>query len=427
MSEDLLKRRYRLVGKGAPLFYEKPLHVVRGEGVLLFDADGNEYLDAYNNVPVVGHCNPRVVQALTQQAGLLNVHTRYLHENLLDYTERLTATFSAPLDMAILTCTGSEANDVALRMVRTLTGKRGIICSNSTYHGNTTAVDALSTMFRGGKSESPDVRAVPFPETYRPLHSLTGEALADAYVNEVEAAIQALEESGSGFAGMLVCPIFANEGLPDVPAGVMQRIARIVREAGGMLIFDEVQAGFGRTGHMWGHQMIGVEPDIVTMGKPMGNGHPIAGLVSSADVINAFRSRVMYFNTFGGNPVSCAVGLAVLDVIEQDRLLDNVRNVGAYVAQGLRELKQRHEAIGDIRARGLFFGVEMVSDRERKTPSAEMANIVLNRMRENGVLISRAGPFDNVLKMRPPLPFTKAHADRLLGALDQCLEALAHV
>ncbi|MCO5397615.1 aspartate aminotransferase family protein [Ralstonia soli] len=427
MSEDLLNRRYRLVGKGAPLFYEKPLHVVRGEGVLLFDADGNEYLDAYNNVPVVGHCNPRVVEALTRQAGLLNVHTRYLHENLLDYTERLTATFSAPLDMAILTCTGSEANDVALRMVRELTGKRGIICSNSTYHGNTTAVDELSTMFRGGKSESPNVRAIPFPETYRPLNGLTGEALADAYVNEVQAAIRAFEESGTGFAGMLVCPIFANEGLPDVPAGVMPRIARIVREAGGMLIFDEVQAGFGRTGYMWGHQMIGVEPDIVTMGKPMGNGHPIAGLVSSADIINAFRSRVMYFNTFGGNPVSCAVGLAVLDVIQEERLLDNVRNVGAYVAQGLRELKQRHEAIGDIRARGLFFGVEMVSDRARKTPSAEMANMVLNRMRENGVLISRAGPFDNVLKMRPPLPFTKAHADRLLSTLDQCLEAVAHV
>lgn len=427
MNTELLERRYRLIGKSAPLFYEQPLHIVRGEGVSLFDNEGVEYLDAYNNVPVVGHCHPKVVQALARQAGTLNVHTRYLHERVVDYAERLTATFDPALDMAIFTCTGSEANDVALRMTRLLTGKQGIICSNSTYHGNTAAVDELSTLFRGGKSETPRVRSVPFPETYRPLGGLSGEALADAYLAEVELAIKGFEQEGIGFAGMLICPIFANEGLPDLPPGYMEKLAQLVRRAGGFLIFDEVQAGFGRTGSMWGHQTMGVVPDIVTLGKPMGNGHPIGGVISRAEIINAFRDRVMYFNTFGGNPVSCAAGLAVLDVIEEERLLENVRAVGAYVKEGLHKLRDRHPIIGDVRARGLFFGVELVSDREAKTPADAAAKALINKMKERRVLISRLGPFDNVLKIRPPLPFSPAHADHLLHTLDTCLTEVAHV
>ena len=316
IEAELIERRYRLLGKGAPLFYDTPLHIVRGKGVHLYDASGKAYLDAYNNVPVVGHCHPRVVDAIARQAATLNIHTRYVDETVVEYAEQLAATFDRSLDMAIFTCTGSEANDVALRIARILSGKMGIICSNSTYHGNSTAVDELSTMFRGGRTTSPNVRAVPFPDNYRPLRNLSGAALEDAYVDEVRNTIEALERDGAGFAGMLVCPIFANEGLPANPAGYLKRVADLVRNAGGVLIFDEVQSGFGRTGVMWGQDTIGVVPDIVTMGKPMGNGHPIGGVVARAELITAFRNRVMYFNTFGGNPVSSAAGLAVLSVIE---------------------------------------------------------------------------------------------------------------
>ena len=421
MNPSLLARRQRILGKAAPLFYDKPLHIVRGEGVLLFDAEGREYLDAYNNVPVVGHCHPRVVEALTRQAQELNVHTRYLHENVVAYAERLTATFDPSLDMAVFTCTGSEANELALRMARLLSGREGIICSDNTYHGNTAAVDELSTTFNAGRPGSARVRAVPFPQQYRPLRGLAGAALADAYVAEVEAAIRDFDAQGIGLAGMLVCPIFANEGVPDVPTGYLERVARLVRKAGGYLIFDEVQAGFGRTGSMWGHQAIGVVPDIVTMGKPMGNGHPIGGVVARAEIVDAFRERVMYFNTFGGNPVSCAAGMAVLQALDDDRLLENVRDVGPCVAKALRELMAVHPLIGDVRARGMFWSVELVSDRGTRAPAAAAAKAVVNAMRERGVLISRLGPFDNVLKMRPPLPFSRAHADRLLGTLDACL------
>jgi 4-aminobutyrate aminotransferase-like enzyme len=262
----LLQRRLRVIGKDAPLFYDEPLHIVRGEGVWLFNAEGQRFLDAYNNVPVVGHCHPRVSAAIARQAGVLNVHTRYLHENVVRYAERLTATFEGQ-EMAVFTCTGSEANDLALRMARLLTGHEGIICSNNTYHGNTAAVDELSTTFTAGRPGSERVRAVPFPETYRPLRGLEGAALEDAYVDEVRASIADLQRRGLGVAGMLVCPIFANEGLPEVPAEFLARAAQLVRQAGGFVIFDEVQAGFGRTGDLWGHHLSGVVPDIVTLGK----------------------------------------------------------------------------------------------------------------------------------------------------------------
>lgn len=423
MEASLLERRYKLLGKAAPLFYDEPLHIVRGEGVWMFDADGKKYLDAYNNVPVVGHCHPKVVDALSRQAAQLNVHTRYLHENVVEYGERLTASFDASLDMVVFTCTGSEANDLALRIARKRSGGMGIICSNSTYHGNSAAVDELSTMFRGGRTGSPNVRSVPFPETYRPLPGVSGADLCDAYVAEVAAAIASFKESGIGFAGMLICPIFANEGLPVIPDGYLRKIAELVRAAGGLLIFDEVQSGFGRTGNMWGQQISGVVPDIVTLGKPMGNGHPIGGVVSRAEIINEFRDAVVYFNTFGGNPVSCAVGLAVLETIEKEGLVENARQVGQYVIDGLRDLQGRHALIGDVRGSGLFFGVELVTDRDAKTPAAAEARQLVNRMKKQGVLISRLGPFENVLKIRPPLPFSRENADLLLSQLDDCLAA----
>lgn len=416
-TPSLLARRQRVLGPAAPLFYDRPLHIVHGTGVWLYDADGRQYLDAYNNVPVVGHAHPRVVDAIALQTVRLNVHTRYLHENIVRYAERLTATFDG-LDMAVFTCTGSEANDLALRMARTLTGREGILCTNNTYHGNSAAVDELSTTFTGGRTGSARVRAVPYPDTYRPLHGLQGAALTQAYVQAVRVEIEQLERSGHGLAGLLMCPIFANEGLPDVAAGYLEQVVELVHAAGGLVIFDEVQAGFGRTGRMWGHLGTAAVPDIVTLGKPMGNGYPIAGVVSRSDIINPFRERVMHFNTFAGNPVACAAATAVLDVIEEDGLLGHVQRIGPQLADGLRQLMNEHEGIGDVRARGLFFAVELVSDRTAKTPDAARAKAVVNHLREHGgVLISRAGAQDNVLKIRPPLPFAEPHLVRLLDAL----------
>jgi len=424
-TRQLLARRAKLLGAKAPLFYDQPLHIVRGEGVWLVDVDGRRYLDAYNNVPLVGHCHPEVVEALARQAGTLNIHTRYLHETILDYGERLVAKFDDSLSMILFVCTGSEANDQALRIARCHTGKQGIVCTNLTYHGNTTAVDAVSPLFYGANAPPhPEVRTIPFPDSYRAPHGLAGEALTTHYIAALENAIASLEESGVGFAGLLLCTIFANEGLPDVPPGFMQRALDVVHKAGGLLIGDEVQAGFGRTGHMWGHEAMGVVPDIVTLGKPMGNGHPLAAVVARADLVEEFRERVFYFNTFGGNPVSCAVGAKVLDILERDKLMDNAREVGAHLRQGLHALAARHDIIGDIRGQGLWVGVELVTDRNTRQPAAEQAHRAINLMKDRGVLMGRIGEFDNVLKMRPPLPIAREHADLLLAALDEVLAAL---
>jgi 4-aminobutyrate aminotransferase-like enzyme len=423
-NAKLLERRARLLGAAAPLFYEEPVHIVRGEGPWLFDADGRRYLDVYNNVPCVGHCHAHVVEAISRQAATLNVHTRYLHETILDYGERLTATLDASLSTVIFVCTGSEANDVALRMARLCTGGAGIICTDNTYHGNTAAVDELSTLFYEGKSTSPNVRAIPFPDSYRPLDGLSGEALAGAYAQKVQAAIDAFQADGIGFAGMLICPIFANEGLPDVPPGFLRKAVQHVRDAGGLFIADEVQAGFGRTGYMWGHEISGVVPDILTLGKPMGNGHPVAAIVARPELLNDFRERVMYFNTFGGNPVSCAAANAVLDVIERENLVHSARVVGDYVRAGLRKLEKKHDVIGDIRGRGLWVGVELVLDRQSKEPATDAAKQAMNLMKERGVLMGRIGQYDNVLKMRPPLCFSRDNADLLLSSLGDVLASL---
>jgi len=425
-NTSLLERRYRLLGAGAPLFYEEPVHIIRAAGVYLYDADGRRYLDVYNNVPHVGHCHPHVVEALARQAETLNIHSRYLHETILDYAERLTATFDASLTMANFTCTGTESNEVALRMARQHTNSMGLVCSNFTYHGNSTAVWELATAFyAGGVSPGPNIRTVPFPDSYRPAFDLQGEALWEAYADEVKAAIASLQQAGIGFAALIFCPIFSGEGVPHVAPHYMQRVVEHVHEAGGLFISDEVQAGFGRTGRqMWGHQFYDVIPDIVTMGKPMGNGHPLGGVIARADLMNEFRDTAMYFNTFGGNPVSCAAGMAVLDVLEQEKLLHNAVLVGDYVQQGLRKLQDKHALIGDVRGQGLFFGVDLVTDRKTRQPATQQAQRVINAMRHKGVLISKIGPHDNVLKMRPPMPFSKDNAEQLLATLDEVLASI---
>jgi 4-aminobutyrate aminotransferase-like enzyme len=425
MNKELLERRFKVIGKNAPLFYEEPLELVRGEGVWLYDGEGKRYLDVYNNVPSCGHSHPKIVEALSSQAATLNIHTRYLHENVVNYLERLTGLFDDSLSMAMLTCTGSEANELALRMARQATGSQGIIVTDAAYHGNTEAVGELGTAFMPEANLSQRVIGVPPPDSYRGLPGVSEENLASAYAERVQQAIDTFAERGLGTAGILICPDFANEGLLNVPAGYVEQAIASVRAAGGLYIADEVQGGFGRTGNQWwSHQAYDCVPDIVTLGKPMGNGHPLAGVIARADLVNDFSEWAMYFNTFGGNPVSCAVGIAVLDVLEEENLLANAVSTGAYVAQGLRALQEKYEIIGDVRQKGMFFAAELVTDRETKAPAEEESNTLINAMCKRGVLISRIGTHGNILKMRPPMPFQPEHADLLIATLDECLKEL---
>ncbi|MFA7297780.1 MAG: aspartate aminotransferase family protein [Dehalococcoidia bacterium] len=420
-ADDMLARRERLLGVGAALFYHEPVHLVRGEGAWVWDADGRRYLDAYNNVPCVGHANPHVIEAMHRQAAMLNVHSRYLHDGVLDYAERLTGLHASGLTTTVLTCTGTEANEVALTMARIATGGLGIIVTNSAYHGNSIEVRKLSRV-RTRAHADPDVRAIPVPQRYRPLvDGLDDAAAGDSYLAALREQIDSFAADGVQFAGVLFCPILANEGLPDIPGNFMARAAELVHDAGGLFICDEVQAGFGRTGRWWGYQEMGFAPDIATMGKPMGNGLPLAGVVASADLVNTFRRETRYFNTFASSPLQAATGMAVIDVIEQESLLESVTATGAYLRDELRSLAAGCEAIGDVRGYGLFVGVDWVTDRESKTPDVSGAETFVNAMRGRGVLMGKAGEHGNVLKIRPPLVFGRAHADVFLEAFRQTL------
>ncbi|MDB5630168.1 MAG: aminotransferase class III-fold pyridoxal phosphate-dependent enzyme [Tardiphaga sp.] len=417
----LIERRARLLGPAYRLFYANPVHLVRGEGVWLYDADGEAYLDVYNNVASVGHCHPHVVAALSRQAATLNTHTRYLTDGILDYAERLLATLPDDLAQVMFTCTGSEANDLAYRAARAFTGGTGMIVTQLAYHGVTIAISELSPSLGDGIAIPAHVRTVPAPDAYRAGNADVGESFAA----RVRAAIADMTAHGIKPAALLVDTIFSSDGVFADPTGFLAPAVAAIREAGGLFIADEVQPGFGRTGSgMWGFARHGVVPDIVTMGKPMGNGHPMAAMVARPDILDAFGRRTRYFNTFGGNPVSCAVGMAVLDVIEQEALIANARDVGAYMSDGLRALAQRHEIIGDVRGAGLFIGVELVRDRATKAPATSETARLVNGLRDKRVLISAAGPFANVLKIRPPLVFSRGHADRFLSAMDEVLGSL---
>ncbi len=419
--QSLLARRNQALGAGAPLFYDTPLHIVRGEGVYLFDADGRRYVDMYNNVPCVGHANPHVVEAMARQQGTLNVHSRYLHEGIVEYAERLTKLHAPPLQSVVFSCSGTEANEVALRMARIATGKNGIVCSNATYHGNSAAVGKL-TATRRGHPEAADVRSFPFPERYRPLgNGLNESELTKAYLEALRAAIGELENTPEGFAALIVCSIFANEGLPDVPRGFMPRAVEMVHAAGGLVIADEVQAGFCRTGRWWGYEITEFEPDIVVTGKPMGNGLPLSATAASKPLVDGFRAATHYFNTFASSPLQAAVGMAVLDVIEREGLRENAATVGAALKAALLERKDDCAAIGDIRGQGLFVGIEMVKDRVTKAPDRERAIDVVNRLKDKGYLTSNAGAFDNVVKIRPPLVFNQRDAKDFVDAFDATL------
>jgi 4-aminobutyrate aminotransferase-like enzyme len=412
----MIERRRNLLGSAYRLFYDQPVHIVRGEGVWLYDADGNKYLDMYNNVPHVGHCHPHVVEAICKQIQTLNTHTRYLHENVIELAERLTAKFPDELDNVMFSCTGSEANELALRIARTATGGTGIVVTDFAYHGNTKAIFEISTE-DVPQDQVPDyVVTVPSPDPYR-------DALgADDYANHVKEAIETLRSRDIRPAAFIIDTIISSAGVITPPAGYLKNAADIMRAAGGLFVADEVQPGFGRTGeNFWGYEVDDFVPDIVTVGKPMGNGHPIAATIVRSDLVDEFATHSNYFNTFGGNPVSCAAGLAVLDVIEQEDLQNNALTVGQYLTNGLIKLADKHSAIGDIRGSGFFKAVELVSDREAQTPAKDLTTNVVNALRSRGILTGSIGPSDNIVKLRPPMVFSQDDADLFLGVFDDVL------
>jgi 4-aminobutyrate aminotransferase-like enzyme len=418
----LIRRRQELLGPAYRLFYEAPLHIVRGEGVWLFDSEGRKYLDVYNNVVPVGHCHPAVVEAIAAQAAVLNTHTRYLHSTIIEYAERLLAIFPNELAHVMFTCTGSEANDLALRLARLYTGVEGVIVTELAYHGVTEAVAEISPSLKPLPSNLRRVKAVPAPDTYRiPPHGL-----AERFATDVREAISQLQNNGSGVAALIFDTIFSSDGVFADPPGFVREAVEAVHAAGGLIIADEVQAGFGRTGAgMWGFARHSFVPDLVTIGKPMGNGQPIAGVIMKPQTVEKFAKTNRYFNTFGGNPVSCAAALATLKVIQDEDLITNARTVGTYLMERLRDLSSRHSCIGDVRGSGLFIGVELVQDRATKEADSKVALAIVNTLRQRGILLSATGPQANVLKIRPPLVFQKEHADFLLSALDTFLSEYA--
>lgn len=419
-KKELVTQRARLFGAASVLFYENPLEIVRGEGAHLYDADDIAYLDVYNNVPSVGHCHPHVVQAVSAQLGKVNTHTRYLSRVVHDYAERLLATFPAGLSNVTFTCTGSESNDLAMRLAMSFTGNRGFIVTETAYHGNTGLVTEVSPTSFKDRSVPPHVRLVPAPDSYR----LPPEQVTARFAEAVAAAAADLKREGYGVAALLVDSIFSSDGVYAEPAGFLAEAVRAVRQQGGLFIADEVQPGFGRTGGMWGFLRHGVVPDIVTLGKPMGNGFPMGGVVTRPEILSSFCARVGYFNTFGGSQAAAAAGMAVLEVIEREGLMDNARAMGERMRDGLWEISHRYPMLGDVRGAGLFNSVELVTDPDSKAPNPELASALINALRDRRVLIGAAGCYGNILKIRPPLCFSGDNVATLLNALEDSLKAL---
>lgn len=420
----LTQRREEVLGGSYRLFYRRPVHLVRGEGQYLWDANGEKYLDMYNNVASIGHAHPAVVEAVHSQMQQLNTHTRYLHERILDYTDDLRTTLPDHLDSAgykaMYMCTGSEANDLALRVAKTHTGGTGLIATTEAYHGNSELSSSVSPALGSGQPIGENVWLLPAPDSYR-----TGvQDIGPWFAAKVREAIADMESKGVKLAGFIADSIFSSDGV--LPGSYLKEAVDAVHDAGGIFIADEVQPGFARTGgQFWGFATHGVTPDIITTGKPMGNGIPVSGLLARAEVLASFSDTIPYFNTFGGNPVSMAAAQAVLDVIRREGLQQHAEEVGAETLRAFQELGQTHDAVGDVRGAGLFIGFELVKDRSTREPDRELALGMLEELRSRGVLTSVAGPHGNVLKLRPPLPFQREDIGWAAGALDESLKALS--
>jgi len=422
---DILAVRQRHVGRNLSIGYRHPVQIVRGSMQYLFDETGRRYIDGYNNVPHVGHCHPRVVDAAERQMRAVNTNTRYLHENLARYAERLTATLPDPLRVCYFVNSGSEANEVALRLTRAHTRQRDLIVLDGAYHGNTTTLVEISPYkFNGpgGAGQPPWVHVVPVPDVYRGIYRKDDPEAGPMYAETVSQAVDRVRGAGTGLCGFIAesCPSVAGQIM--FPPGYLASVYARVRDAGGVCIADEVQTAYGRIGSdFYGFEEQGVVPDIVVLGKPIGNGHPMGAVVTTPEIAASFDNGMEFFSTFGGNTVSCAIGLAVLDVVQEEGLQAHADRVGAHLLARLRPLVDRSPLVGDVRGSGLFIGVELVRDRKTLEPATNEAAEIVNRLREEGILIGTDGPHHNVLKIRPPMPFTIEDADVLASTLASTL------
>jgi len=423
--EDLLAVRRERLGPSLSLAYRSPLTIVRGAGQFLYDENGAAYLDMVNNVAHVGHCHPRVVRAGARQMTVLNTNTRYLHPAIVEYAQRLTATLPEPLSVCFFVCSGSEANELALRMARAHTRGTDVIAVEGGYHGNTQGlIDVSAYKFDGpgGAGRPPAVQIVPLPDDYRGRYRRDDPSRGARFASHVREAAESIRERRGSPAAFLCESALSCGGQIELPPGYLEAAYAHAREAGAVCIADEVQVGFGRVGtHFWAFQTQGVVPDIVTMGKPIGNGHPLAAVVTTPAIAASFANGMEYFNTFGGNPVSCRIGLAVLDVIRDEGLQERALRLGERLALGLARLSERHPIVGDVRGLGLFLGVELSLDRKTRPPAADQAAYVVERMKDHGILLSTDGPDHNVIKMKPPLCITEADVDRVIAAYDRVL------
>jgi 4-aminobutyrate aminotransferase-like enzyme/Ser/Thr protein kinase RdoA (MazF antagonist) len=426
--QSLIERRRRRLGPELELSYKNPVHVVRGEGVWLIDDEGRSLLDAYNNVPSVGHCHPTVVQALARQAATLNTNTRYVYESVIEYADRLTATMPGDLSVCMFVCSGSEANDLAWRLAKAHTGNSGGIVMEDAYHGTTDAVYELSPADYGidkGRTLADYIATVPAPDGYRGQFRRSDPEYATRYAACIDEAVASLATRGFAPAAFFLDLVLSSNGIMIPPPGYLSEVFNKIRAAGGLCVADEVQSGFGRTGdHLWGFEAHDVVPDIVTLGKPIGNGLSMAAVVTTPAIVASLMKETDFFSTTGGNPVACAVGLAVLDVLEQESLQDRAARVGAILRSQIEELAERHPLIGDVRGAGLFIGVELVRDRSTLEPATKETAAVANRMRDLGVLVGVEGPCGNVLKIRPPLVFDENHALQFTDTLDRALSEI---
>ena len=419
--KEILDLRSKHLGPSLSVSYDEPLHIVRGEGQYLFDAKGNRYLDCVNNIQHVGHCHPKVVEAAQQQYKKLNTNTRYLDETIVNYAKDITSTLPDGLEVCFFANSGSEANDLALRLVRQFTGNKATIVLDGAYHGNLFSLIEISPYKHNGPggNGAPDfVYTLPIPDSFRGKYR--GEDCGEKYAQEVQSAINEIQKKGKKVSTFIAEALMGCGGQLILPKGFLKRAFDLVRAAGGVCIADEIQIGFGRVGsHFWGFETDGVVPDIVTMGKSMGNGHPLSAVVTTREIADSFNNGMEYFNSFGGNSVSCAVGQAVLDVIKEEDLQENALEVGSYLLNQLKNLQNQHDLIGEVRGRGLFIGIELVKDE--LVPAASEAQTIVNQMKDKELLLSTDGPDHNVIKIKPPLLFNKKNADELVKKIDETM------
>ncbi len=420
------KLREKHIAPSFSISYDNPIHIISGKGQYLYDSEGNEFLDAVNNIQHIGHSHPRVSEAIEKQSKKLNVNTRYLDELIVQYAKDLTQKLPKGLDVCYFTNSGSESNDLALRIVRTLFKNKETIVLEDAYHGHTSALIEVSPYkFNGlGGSGCPDfVHVLSRPDPYRGKY--VGRNCFKDYIKDLDNILCLLKKKKNAGVCFIVEPIMGCGGQIVFPPGFLSAAFKLIRENGGICIADEVQIGFGRMGtHYWGYETESVVPDIITIGKSMGNGHPLSAVVTTREISDKFNNGMEYFNSFGGNPVSCAVGRSVLKVIEEEKLQENAHKTGSYLIRLLEDLKKKHTIIGDVRGRGLFVGIELVRDHSTKEPADIESKKLINMMKEKGVLLSVDGPFNNVIKLKPPLVFNKENAKFLVYKLGQTLEEI---